>query len=397
MRIMHIAPSATYNEGWSYQENLLPKYQQQLGHDVCLVVTNREHRGGQTVEVECSDKIESDGFRVIRRNVQPTIVKPLTNFLSIIDVWSLLVDYKPDMVFYHGLGTSTMKQVIQYKRKLAPQLVIVQDNHLDYNIGFNPYTAKGRVLRYITRSLQKPYNKYVSRFYGVTPWRKKYAIEVFGTPADRTDVLIMGADDEKIKYSQREEIRQGIRKKYGISDDEFLIVTGGRLDKRKRTHLLMQAVNQVKGVKLIVFGNVLEDIKEEFDSQLSEQVQWIGFISADDSYDYFLAADLVVFPGQHSVLWEQACACKTPCVFGRWDGMDHVNNGGNADFLEDVSVEGLVKMICELRWTEKYETMKQAALSDLTDVFLYSGIARKSLETMHDCEALKYTTKKENT
>lgn len=43
LKIMHIAPNAPYNAGWSYQENLLPKYQAALGHDVMLVVTNLEH------------------------------------------------------------------------------------------------------------------------------------------------------------------------------------------------------------------------------------------------------------------------------------------------------------------------------------------------------------------
>ena len=70
MRIVHIAPNAPYNEGWSYQENLLPKYQKKLGHDVTLIITNTMHAGGSVVTTDCCNKILSDGVRLIRRSTK---------------------------------------------------------------------------------------------------------------------------------------------------------------------------------------------------------------------------------------------------------------------------------------------------------------------------------------
>lgn len=97
-------------------------------------------------------------------------------------------------------------------------------------------------------------------------------------------------------------------------------------------------------------------------------------------YKYFYAADLVFFPGQHSVLWEQACASKVPCVFEKWDGMEHVNNGGNSDFVYPVNADNVKEKIKELRYTDKYYRMKQIAMTEKTDIYLYSRIAEKSLE-----------------
>ena len=133
----------------------------------------------------------------------------------------------------------------------------------------------------------------------------------------------------------------------------------------------MQAVKNLEGVKLIVFGNVLDDVKEEFDKTLegSSNIEFIGWLKGDKVYDYFFASDLVCFPGQHSVLWEQACASKTPCVFEKWDGMEHVNNGGNSDFIENVSVQTILDKILELKFTDKYYKMKEVALSSKTDVY----------------------------
>ena len=143
----------------------------------------------------------------------------------------------------------------------------------------------------------------------------------------------------------------------------------------------MEACAQNK-VKLLIFGQVNEDVREEYERLVKENDNLIsvGWIAADKVYDYFFAADLVFFPGQHSVLWEQACAAKVPCVFERWEGMDHVNNGGNSDFVSPVTVENLKKKLDELVGTEAYDRMKQVAESEATDVYLYSKVAERSLE-----------------
>ena len=380
MKIVHVASNSPYNEGWSYQENILPKYQAKLGHDVILIVTNQEHYKGMLKETACTDSVTKDGFRVIRmrqRTLKPNIFR---NSLIRLDVYDILTQEKPDFVFYHGLISATIFQVCRYKKTVNPNCVIVQDNHMDYNIGLDPRSWKGFVLRPLYSLIFLLTKRHVVKVYGVTPWRVDYAQKFFGVPADMTDVLIMGADDDKIDFARREEIRASIRKKHGIQDNDFLIVTGAKIDVRKKIHLLMEAVNQIKGVKLLVFGDVLDDIKEEFNKQLSDKVQWVGFIPSDDAYNYFFAADLVVFPGQHSVLWEQACACKVPCVFAKWDGMDHVDNGGNACFMDDVSVDGIKRCIESLNRTPAYEKMKACAESEMTDIYLYSHIAKKSLE-----------------
>lgn len=383
MKIIHIAPNATYNENWSYQENLLPRYQKKLGNEVLLCVSTLEHHGGKKREVPCCDCITKDGFRVIRRPQRRVRFPLLGRFVKKINIYDVLVEEKPDLIFYHGLVSATIFQVCKYKRKMAPHCVIVQDNHQDFNIGYMPNTLKGFVLSCVFSVIFSLTRKYISKVYGVTPWRAEYAQKFFGVPADMTDVLIMGADDEKIDFAHREEIRTSIRNQYGIADNDFLIVTGAKIDARKKIHLLMEAVNQMEGIKLLVFGNVLDDIKEEFEKQLSDKVQWVGFIPSDDAYNYFFAADLVVFPGQHSVLWEQACACKVPCAFAHWDGMEHVNNGGNACFIDDISVDGIKRCIESLKRTPAYEKMKECAESEKTDIYLYSNIARKSLEMLY--------------
>ena len=382
MVIVHIAPNAPYNDYWGYQDNILPKYQKKLGHDVSLIITNTMHEGGKIVETECREYVLNDGVRVIRMAVDKKPHPLLTTLTAHMPVYEKLKELKPDFIFYHGLVSTTIYDVVKYKKKINPACVIVQDNHLDYNIGRVCKGVKSYVVREHYRRIHRKTRKYITRVYGVTPWRRTYAEDYFAVSPDKTDVLIMGADDEKIDFANRESIRRDIREKYSVGDNEFLVVTGGKIDKKKKIHLLMKACGELEGVKLLVFGNVNEDIKEEFDSLLANHpnIVYIGWLDADKVYDYFFAADLVAFPGQHSVLWEQACACKVPCLFEKWDGMDHVNNGGNSVLVAPVTVETLKASVEELKFTDKYAEMKKIAESDATDVYLYSKIAEKSLE-----------------
>ncbi len=383
MKILHIAPNAPYNDYWGYQDNLLPKYHKKMGHEVTVIITNQTHQDGKIVEVPCLEYDLNDGVRIIRKAYSKKFPYCfMKRRFAYFDVYRLICEINPDFIFFHGLLSATIFDVVKYKKLVNQDCIIVQDNHLDYNIGVIVKSVKQRVVRLFYRSMVAKTQQYVAKVYGVTPWRKTYAEDYFGIPSEKTDVLIMGADDEKIDFANRERIRAEIREKYGISDGDFLVVTGGKIDKKKKIDILMQAVASVEGAKLLVFGNVLDDAKEEFDRILAENdnIIYIGWIDADRVYDYFFAADLVFFPGQHSVLWEQACASKAPCVFERWEGMDHVDNGGNSDFVSPVTYETLKTKIEELLFTDKYYAMKAVAESEKTDIYLYSKIAEKSLE-----------------
>lgn len=381
MRIVHIAPNAPYNDYWGYQENLLPKYHKKMGHEVTIITTNTMHKDGKIVETDCADYVLNDGVRVIRLKIKQYCHRVLTGLNARMEVFDLLCQLKPDFIFYHGLVSTTIYDVIRYK-KLNANCVIVQDNHLDYNIGTKCKSLKERIVRSFYRRINRKSIPYVSRVYGVTPWRKTYAEDYFHIPPEKTDVLIMGADDEKIDFENREEIRKRIRQEKEIADTDFLVVTGGKIDKKKKIHHLMEVCKDLPGVKLLIFGQVLEDIKPQFEAllQASDNIHYIGWVDADKVYDYFFAAELVFFPGQHSVLWEQACAAKVPCVFERWEGMEHVNNGGNSDFVSPITTEALRRKICDLCYSERYYEMKQVSMSKATNIYLYSTIAKKSLE-----------------
>lgn len=385
MKIVHLALEAPYNEGWGYQENLLTKYQAKAGHDVTLIITNRENSpNGKKKTVPLEDYISPDGFRVIRLDYIHFKPNKISNVFRIYKIYHLLCSIAPDFIMVHGLNNFSVLQAIKYINKVNPACKIIADNHLDYNNAsfFLSRKPSIRIYRKALSLLNKKTQKYYSKVFGVTPWRCDFCRDIYGIPEKMLDVLPAGADDEKIAFNNREKISADIREKHNIGKDDFLIVTGGKIDKNKNIDTLMKAVINLpdKNIKLIVFGNPSPDIKEAFEELAkNDKIRYIGWLSADNTYNYFLAADLVFFPGGHSVMWEQTVACGTPCVFKHFDSMHHCDIGENCKFLYDTSEDTIKNIILEIASGETYNRMLDCARSEKRKQFLYSELAKIAL------------------
>ena len=87
----------------------------------------------------------------------------------------------------------------------------------------------------------------------------------------------------------------------------------------------------------------------------------------------------MVFPGRHSVFWEQVAAQSIPLLVKRWDGTTHVDICGNTVFLEKDSVEEITQKLEKILNPVNYAKMKAAAV-EASSHFLYSKIAQRSIE-----------------
>lgn len=378
MKIAHLAPLSPYNIGWGYQENLLPKYQRKLGHEVCLVVSARESSANGRVDVEEGSFTLPDGTLVYRRK-RLFGNSVLGKFVSFTNVMDILLDFQPDLIMVHSLTTLSVFQAIAYKKKYNPDCVIIQDNHADDNNAQRSMDLVTKACYAYWAFVNRFSAPFVAKFYGVTPWRQEFMVQRFKIDPKKTDVLIMGADMDDINFEKREAYRKELDEAYG-TEGKFLIVTGGKIDRDKNLVPLMNAIRDQDAVKLIVFGTVADDYAQEVESNRNDNVIMLGWQNNKRIYELLLAADLAIFPGKHSVLWEQACACKIPCLFSYCHGADHLNHGGNSAFMTDISETGFRKVIAEYCNTEKYRQMKVVARSSATDVYSYYEIAKKSVE-----------------
>jgi len=384
MRITHIMIIQRYVEGFSYQENILTKKHKELGLDVSIITSQICYNNKREEYLrDAGSYINEFGIRVTILKITTKI--PFVRLLmkTCIGLYSELDKQKPDIIFVHGGQCFDVIDIVRYKKD-HPEVKLYADQHGDYfNMPIN--TVKGFLrMFFLHRPMVRLLSKYTEKYWGVTPWRVKYLQEVYKLDPIKTGLLTMGGDEEKIDWKNKQIIRKKIRKEHDIDSKDFLLVTGGKIDRRKNIHLLMKAIQDIKyeHIKLLIFGVPDDDMNALFIEYSDNiNIRTIGWIPSDEVYNMFLAADLAVFPGTHSVLWEQAVACGLPAIFKYWEGMTHVDVGGNAILLEDPTSEK-VKNTIELLITDKkqYNKMLEIAQNYARPLFFYKEIAKQSIE-----------------
>lgn len=386
MKILHLCLAGIFSEGYAYQENLLPKYHKKAGHDVEIIASTRSFtpEGVMTYLDPQQPYINSNGVRVVRL-LYGKPLKLSRQLRFYVGLYDALSDFNPDIIFVHGIQFFDMNVVIRYVSK-HPKVKMYVDNHADFMNSAQSYLSKKVMHEIVWRRIAQKSIKFTRKFYGVLPARVDFLIDVYKLPQAKCELLVMGADDELVEKAINHKKEGLVREKNGIDPDTFLIVTGGKLNRSRPEMLnLMEAVRSIneRNIRLLVFGKADDEYKQRFEDLCkSSGIIYVGWQNSDKTYDLMGAGDLIVFPGLHSVMWEQAVALGVPCVFRQMDGFDHIDIGGNARFLKDVSTEIIENTIREIiNNKQMYKEMFKVAQSDKRKQFMYSRIAEKAIET----------------
>lgn len=381
MKIVHICLGGPMTDGWNYQENMLAKYHKMMGLDVIVVASKWVYStNGKLIKTDKA-RYTYNGIKMIRiSNLFGNINSKLKLFKGL---YTTLNEEKPDIIFVHGVQYLDIFTITKYIKKNSP--IVYVDNHADFINSATNWLSKNVLHKILWKACANHIEPYTRKFYGVLPIRVEFLTNMYQLPKDKCELLVMGGDTELIQKCEDSDSRTRIRRKYGISDNDFLIITGGKFDSKKRQYIeLMRAIKSIneKRLKMIVFGSVSDEMRAEFDLLVdSEKIQYAGWIQGTDTYDYFSAADLVVFPGRHSVFWEQVVAQGIPLLCHRWEGITHIDVGGNVFYLENANKEEICNKIVEVMDnTEKYSRMKQMAKTKGKKYFSYYEIAKKSIE-----------------
>lgn len=382
MKILHVCLSVEYSDNYSYQENLLPIYHKKQGYEVFILASLRRfNENGKMIFLDKESKYKTnEGIQVSRVKYRKPI-KLNKIFRKYHDVNKILKEIHPDIVFIHGMQFADIMKFIKYKIHNENVKLFV-DGHTDFiNSGTN-WLSKNILHKIIWRYYAKKIEPYVERFWGVTPLRCDFFKQTYKIGAEKIDLLVMGADEDKIHFEEQDKIRAHIRAQLDISQNNFVLITGGKIDRRKNIHLLMKAFEEINrdNVVLLVFGTPSPDMTREIE-ELSKykNIRNIGWIDSTKAYDYYLASDLAVFPGTHSVLWEQAAGCGLPCILKYWKGMDHININNNCIFLMEDSVEEIKKALLQVIDDKNTFSRLKKLAHDARGYFSYNQIARRSI------------------
>lgn len=382
-KLVHICLLGAFTPNGTYQDNILPKYHAKQGLEVSLITSKwqQDGKGGYCIHPQ-TDYWDENGVHVLRLSMKgkENLGKRFKWFPTLCDT---LEQIKPDILFVHGVQMLNIFTIKSYVKK-HPEVKLYVDSHADFSNSARTWLSKNILHKILWRICAHIIEPYTTKFYGVLPARVDFLRKMYGLPAEKCELLVMGVDDEMVEKAADPQVRTKIRKKYGIKEDDFLIVTGGKINvSKKQTLLLMQAVQNIQNpnIKLLVFGSVSSDLKEKVNELADGQkVQYIGWINGQDSYQYFAAADLVCFPGRHSVFWEQVVGQGIPLIVKDWPGTHHIDIGGNVRFLTQDSTEEIQQTIEKLvTCPELYEKMKQHATSEKRKRFFYGTIAKEAI------------------
>lgn len=386
MKIVHLCLSCFYIDNYSYQENMLPKYHVLQGHDVTVIASlvSFDSSGKPCLLDSESTTVSKDGFKVVRVDYRRPFYK-FNKFIRIYNnIFYLLESEKPDLIFIHGFSFMDITKIIKYVT-VNKHVKIFVDSHTDLINSAQTWLSLNIFHKVIFRYYARILSPFVEKFYGTTPLRCDFLRDVYNIDQEKNELLVMGVDDVLLANKSRALIRRKYCSLNGIDESNFIIVSGGKIDERKNIHLLMQAVNNIdkENVRLIIFGTVAPEMKDLFQNLLlSTSIIYVGWLNSDQVMDYLILSDLIVLPGTHSVLWEQAVGIGIPCVFKFWEGMTHIDVGGNCEFLYKDSTEEISDVLNDIiNVNGKYDIMKQISVNKGLKEFSYSDIARRCIES----------------
>ena len=379
MKIVHLCLSCFFIDNYSYQENMLPKYHVLQGLDVTVIASLESYNEkGESCLLKASDTyFDKNGYKVIRLAYKkPSCIYQILRRYA--GFKQALLRERPDIIFAHGVSFADATIVRAYKRRY-PNTLVFADSHTDFINSAKNILSKKILHPIIWRHYAKVLEPLLVKCYGVTPLRCRFLRDVYHISPEKISFLPMGIDDDIIP-KDRLKTRITIRRELGISLSDIVVFTGGKIDKLKNTHILLEAIQQLSAKKLhIIICGVLTpemDYLNDIFRGNPKYIHYLGWCDAQRVIDCMVASDIACFPGTHSTLWEQAVGVGLPSIFKRWDDMEHVNVNGNCLFVKGEDVDELKVALDEL--LENKESYLMLA-NEASHYFCYSQISRKAI------------------
>ena len=384
MKIVHIADC--YIDGWGYQENLLPQYQKRDGHSV-VVVADNDHlkylnnpKLAQEILMR-GVEYDYDGIKVykIREYLTTSSSSLVCKGLN-----RILKQESPDMIFHHNLNLSTLSVAARYKRK-HPEVKLYVDNHADW---INE--SKNWLWHLFFYDIMMPLHvkslgDYVDAYIGVSPLRCQYLNKVFRVPKRKIVFLPIGCDTYQAKQIMEDRLQ--LRKQYGISEQSFLIISGGKIDRSKGTIELISACEEIKkkgeDIHLVLFGKIDDEV-----GGLAQKYDWIsifGWCDRKKTLSLLKMADTACWPWLHTTLIEDSVAVGTPLVVKMSDNVSHFCKEDAGVFMKCGDKKELEASLQKMKG-ELATYRKNAQIA--SDKYSYAALA-KMLDEGRFCELEK--------
>lgn len=364
-----------------YQINILSKYMVQFGHEVTIITACLDKIKSNVISffgaehLDQKDQIYSKkyGVKIIRLPVEKMISGRVIFGKELIPT---IQRENPDIVYVHGNDTLTgMRYLFQYKKLGYP---LIMDSHMLEMASTNRFN---KIFRKTYKSIFTPII-IKNKIQVIRTQDDPYVEKCLGIPLSQAPWISVGSDT--MLFHPDNEAKMRFRRKYEISQDDFVVLYAGKLDESKGGMLLAQAIQKKmqtnKEVTFLIIGKAVGEYGRQVEETLKaseNRVLRFPTQKYEDLVGFYQAADMAVFPRQCSLSFYDVQACGLPVVFE-----DDVVNVGRAKndnavtFIEGDTADFRKKIeyIINLSKAE-FSHMQMAAQQYVSENFDYKKIA----------------------
>lgn len=331
MKIVHCCLSNTYNEGYTYQENLLSVQNKQDGHEVWIVASTEIYKGNKHIGyAEPGSYVNGAGIKVIRVPYIKVINDSVSHkFRAYKGVRSVLDTIGPDLIVFHGIAAWELKSVAKYAAEKGITFYI--DNHACLiNSGrswFSKNILHGTFYRYALQKALPAAKKVLC----IGTDEYSFARTVYKVPESKLELWPLGGNIQTEEEYRR--TRESRRHQLNVDENTIVFMHSGKMNRDKKTKELLQAFSSVRDERfaLVIAGEFLEDTEEIQDMlQQDLRIRYLGWKSGEELLELLAAADVYLQPGSMSATMQNAMCSRCAVVVQPTDIYRY--------FLEDTGV-----------------------------------------------------------
>ncbi len=382
MKIVHLCLSCFYIDGYNYQENIIPKINQEDGNEVKIIASTETFVDNRELGyLNPSSYYTETNIPIVRLPYVNLGVNVITRKLRVYKgLYNELETFSPDVIMSHDVSFFSIIDVVKYVKR-HKDVKLYADSHTTYENSGRNWLSLNVLHKGIYKSLVKLVVPYLKTFLYIGPEEKRFLTEVYKVPNDLMEHYPLGGivldDDEYLKrrVSKRNELK--------ISNQEILIVHSGKITRNKSTDVLIKAFlnSNLSNAKLVIIGTISNDkfgneLKQLIDG--NEQIQFLGWKPSDELYSYLCACDLYCQPGTPSATLQNAICCNCAILTKSYSIYEELNIG---NFMWASSYEDLMNCFIQIKNGEVNLCDMQLLSKKLaTEVLDYKKLAAKLYE-----------------
>ena len=210
-------------------------------------------------------------------------------------------------------------------------LITIHTTYHGYIVqGLNPkiyYKSASKIERYCLNKVKE------GRFTGVSLQVNK-ELEEIGIKKERITYIPNGVDTKRFKPSGNKKM---LRKKFGIPEENLMILSVGRLSEQKQPLKLIEVFSKIETeiedatLAIAGKGELLEGTKELAKEKKLKNVRFLGYVDEKEKTDLYACSDFYVmtskYEGQPLTLLE-AMSSGLPCIVSDIPNLGIVEDAG---------------------------------------------------------------------